>query len=52
MTNWDLDKYIKEFNAKLVPAGFSYTSSDNEDFETVEHLRELIIQHVDPTFQV
>lgn len=52
VTKWDLDQYIKEFDAKLVPAGFNYTSGDNENFETVEHLRELIVQHLDPTFQV
>ncbi|MDB4801564.1 polysaccharide biosynthesis protein, partial [Akkermansiaceae bacterium] len=52
VTKWDLDKYIEEFNAKLVPAGFSYTSGGNDDFETVENLRKLIVQHVDPTFQV
>ena len=46
VTNWDLEKYKKEFNAKLVPQGFSYTSGANEDFHTVEELRQLIKDHV------
>jgi len=50
VTKWDLEAYIKEFNAQLVPSGFSYTSGDNEDFETVEGLRTLIRDHVDPSF--
>lgn len=50
VTKWDLDSYIKEFDARMVPSGFSYTSGDNEDFETVEGLRELISEHVDPSF--
>jgi UDP-N-acetylglucosamine 4,6-dehydratase (inverting) len=52
VTKWDLDSYIKEFDARLVPSGFSYTSGDNEDFETVEGLRELISEHVDTSFKV
>ena len=52
VTKWDLGAYITEFNAQLVPSGFSYTSGDNEDFETVEGLRTLIRDHVDPSFTV
>ncbi|MDB4467065.1 UDP-N-acetylglucosamine 4,6-dehydratase (inverting) [bacterium] len=43
---WDLDAYIKNFDAKLVPQGFNYTSGNNEDFLTVEELRQLIKKHV------
>ena len=49
---WDLDTYIKEFDAQKVPSGFSYTSGENEDFETVAGLRTLIRDHVDATFEV
>ena len=49
---WDLESYIKEFDAQKVPSGFSYTSGENEDFETVAGLRILIRDHVDPTFEV
>lgn len=52
MPNWDLNEYIKIFNANLVPQGFNYTSGQNTDWETVESLRKLIIEHVEPTFEV
>jgi UDP-N-acetylglucosamine 4,6-dehydratase len=51
VTNWKLDDYMKHFNAKLVPQGFHYTSENNTEWETVEGLRQLIIEHVDPTFK-
>jgi UDP-N-acetylglucosamine 4,6-dehydratase (inverting) len=51
MTNWKLEDYIKHFNAKLVPQGFHYTSENNTEWETVEGLRKLIVEHVDPTFK-
>jgi hypothetical protein len=35
-----------------VPEGFSYNSGDNEEWETVNSLRELISEHVDPTFKI
>jgi UDP-N-acetylglucosamine 4,6-dehydratase len=34
-----------------VPAGFAYNSCSNPDFLSVEKLRELIREHVDPAFQ-
>ena len=34
-----------------VEAGFAYNSGTNPDFLTVEQLRDLIRQHVDPSFQ-
>lgn len=51
VTTFDLEDYIKAFDAKLVPEGFHYTSENNEQWETVESLRNLIIEHVDPTFK-
>lgn len=51
VTNWNLDEYIKAFHAKLVPQGFHYTSENNTEWETIEGLRQLIIEHVDPTFK-
>jgi UDP-N-acetylglucosamine 4,6-dehydratase len=50
--NWDLQEYIKTFDAKLVPQGFNYTSGENTEWETVEGLRELIKDHVDPSFKI
>lgn len=52
VTNWDLDKYIAAFNAKKVPEGFEYNSNQNDDWETPESLRKLIVEHVDPNFTV
>ncbi len=49
---WDLSDYIKKFSAKLVPQGFTYTSKDNTEWETVESLRKLIAQYVDADFKV
>ncbi len=47
-----LEKYISENNAKPVPKGFSYNSGSNDEWETVEGLRNLIKEHVDPSFTV
>ena len=49
---FDLKKYIKHFNAKAVEQGFNYNSGENEDWETVESLRELIKIYVDPNFTI
>lgn len=49
---WDINLFIKHFNAKKVPEGFSYNSGDNDEWESVNSIRKLIVQHVDPTFQV
>lgn len=50
--NFDLDKFIKKFNAKSVEDGFSYNSGDNADWETIETLREHVKTYVDPNFEV
>lgn len=49
--NWKIDKYIEHFNAKKVPEGFSYNSKDNEEWETIETIREKIKTHLDPNFK-
>ncbi len=51
-TSWDVQAFIEEFNAKKVPEGFSYNSNNNEEWESIESLRELIKEHVDPTFEL
>jgi UDP-N-acetylglucosamine 4,6-dehydratase len=50
--SWNLQNYINTFNAKLVQEGFSYSSDKNTEWETVDSLRKLIIEHVEPTFAV
>lgn len=49
---WDIEEYKKQFNAVKVKEGFSYDSGNNEEWETVDSLRVLIKEHVDPTFEV
>ena len=50
--SWDLEQFKSTFNAKKVEAGFSYNSGDNTEWETIDSLRALIKEHVDPTFEV
>lgn len=49
-SRWDISDYVKAFNATKVQEGFKYNSGDNTEWETVESLRNLIIEHVDSTF--
>ncbi|MBP6090272.1 MAG: UDP-N-acetylglucosamine 4,6-dehydratase (inverting) [Crocinitomicaceae bacterium] len=51
-TSWDIHEFTEAFNAKKVPEGFSYNSNNNEEWESIESLRQLIIEHVDPTFKI
>lgn len=44
--------YAQAYGGKQVPAGFTYNSGSNDQFLTVEQLRVLIQQHVDPEFTV
>ena len=48
---WNLNDYIKHFDAKLVPQGFNYSSGLNTEWETIDGLRKLITQHLDPNFK-
>ncbi|PRY85667.1 UDP-N-acetylglucosamine 4,6-dehydratase (inverting) [Mongoliibacter ruber] len=49
---WKLEDFVKTFNAKKVPKGFQYNSEQNQDWESVESLRELIKEHVDQNFKI
>ncbi len=49
---WDLKEFIDSFSAVKVKAGFQYNSAENEDWETVDGLRQLIKEHVDTNFEV
>lgn len=46
------EQFMKHHNAEKVPFGFKYNSGTNTEWETVESLRELVKEHVDPTFEV
>ncbi len=49
---WKLDDFIEKFKAVQVPYGFRYNSEENEEWETVEGLRLLIKEHVNPDFKL
>jgi UDP-N-acetylglucosamine 4,6-dehydratase (inverting) len=46
------EEYMKHHNAVKVPFGFKYNSGTNTEWETVESLRGLIVEHVDASFSV
>jgi UDP-N-acetylglucosamine 4,6-dehydratase (inverting) len=52
VTSWNLEDYIQNFHAKLVPEGFHYSSDNNTEWETVESLRSLIKEHLYPNFTI
>lgn len=49
--NWNITDFVRCFDALKVPEGFAYNSQHNDSWETVESLRALIKEHVDPTFE-
>jgi UDP-N-acetylglucosamine 4,6-dehydratase (inverting) len=50
--NWDLSKFIEQFNAKKVTEGFQYNSGENTEWNSVEELRVLIKLHVFSDFEI
>jgi UDP-N-acetylglucosamine 4,6-dehydratase len=52
VTNWKMEDFKKSFNAQKVENGFSFTSGENKEWETVESLKELINKHVPSTFKI
>lgn len=51
VTNFDLNDYIRHFGAKPVERGFQYNSGQNSEWVSVDEIRRLIIEHVDPDFK-
>lgn len=49
---WQINDFVKYFNAKKVKESFTYNSKDNNDWLSVEQLRELIKLNVDPNFSI
>lgn len=49
--NFNIKDYISAFTAFKVKEGFNYDSGTNTEWETVESLRNLIKEHVDPNFE-
>ena len=50
-SRWKVADFVAHFGAKKVAPGFRYNSGENTEWETVEGLRELIKEHVDPNFE-
>jgi UDP-N-acetylglucosamine 4,6-dehydratase len=50
--SWKLDEFINQFKAVKVPMGFKYNSGENTEWVSVEELRQLIKDHVEPNFTV
>ena len=51
LTAFKLDEWVEIKKAKKVPDKFKYNSGENDDWETVETLREKIKNHIDANFQ-
>jgi UDP-N-acetylglucosamine 4,6-dehydratase len=49
--SFNLQEYIRHFNAKPVKKGFQYNSGENSEWIHVEEIRKLIVEHVDPCFK-
>ena len=52
VTHWNLNDFIKSFNAKKVDEGFRYNSGENTEWIDATELRKLIRKHVDSSFEV
>ena len=52
VTDWNIEDYKKAFHAQKVENGFSYTSGENKEWETVESLKELIKKHVSSSIEI
>ncbi|MBL0356350.1 MAG: UDP-N-acetylglucosamine 4,6-dehydratase (inverting) [Chitinophagaceae bacterium] len=49
---WKLEEFLEHFKGKKVAYGFRYNSGENTEWESIEGLRSLIREHVDPAFEV
>ena len=50
--NWNLNEYIQYFKANKVKPGFNYNSGQNTEWLTVQEIRKLIKEHVEPEFEL
>lgn len=48
---YEIEEYIKAFNAKKVAEGFRYSSGKNTEWVDAEAIRTLIKTHLDPNFK-
>ena len=49
---WSVEGFMRRFEGRRCPEGFHYSSGDNTKWLTVEQIRRLIQEHVDPNFTV
>lgn len=49
---WDMNKWVKTFNAQKVQEGFKYNSGTNDEWLSVDEIRDLIRKHIDSSFTV
>ncbi|EQA47014.1 UDP-N-acetylglucosamine 4,6-dehydratase [Leptospira broomii serovar Hurstbridge str. 5399] len=49
---WSINEFKKKFNGEYCTKDFRYSSGLNADWLTVEQIRKLIVEHVDPAFHV
>ncbi len=52
MPVWDTGEFIAAHNGRMCDPGFRYSSGENDEWLTVEQIRELIRAHVDTAFSV
>jgi UDP-N-acetylglucosamine 4,6-dehydratase/5-epimerase len=50
--SWELEDFISHFKAEKVKEGFNYNSGTNDEWLTVQDIRQLIREHVDPEFEI
>jgi len=48
--NFNIEDYVKHFNAKAVPQGFQYNSGENKEWIGVDEIRKLIKDNLDKDF--
>ena len=49
---WEISDFIKTFNARACDTGFRYNSGENTEWLSIEQLRTMIRNNVDPDFTV
>lgn len=50
--SWPKNEVLKKHSGKEVASGFKYSSGTNAEFLSVDQIRNLIKQHVDPNFSI
>jgi UDP-N-acetylglucosamine 4,6-dehydratase (inverting) len=48
---WDIEEYRKKFSGQFCTYGFKYNSGTNTQWLTVGEIRQMIREHVDPSFE-